>query len=109
MPVCDARTQNGDRAFLHMVIENLFVSGFRSLIHIVLLRCYLRNIGYYRATKFRFKIIRAERLTRMRAPQAARFPRFRGTGERGAVAGRSVGTRHLPRSNVGLWHEEMID
>jgi hypothetical protein len=24
--------------------------------------------------------------------------------ERGAVAGRSVGTRHLPRSNVGLWH-----
>src|ERR1700730_2527645 len=27
------------------------------------LRCYLRNIGYYRVTKFRFKIIRAERLT----------------------------------------------
>ena len=27
MPVCDARTQNGDRAFLHMVIENIFISG----------------------------------------------------------------------------------
>src|SRR5271156_99485 len=39
------------------------------------------------------------------APQAARLPRFRGTRtERGTVAGRTVGTRHLPRSDVGLWH-----
>jgi hypothetical protein len=42
----------------------------------MLLRCYLQNVGYYSAIKFRFKIIR---LTRTRAPQAA-LPRFRGTG-----------------------------
>jgi|HubBroStandDraft_6_1064221.scaffolds.fasta_scaffold1337551_2 hypothetical protein len=29
MPVCDARTQNGDRAFCYMVIENIFISEFR--------------------------------------------------------------------------------
>jgi hypothetical protein len=29
MPVCDARTQNGDRAFSYVVIENIFISGFR--------------------------------------------------------------------------------
>jgi|SRR5271166_2719984 len=67
-------------AFSHMVIENIFISEFRKSDLYYIITIYLRNIGYYRATKFRFKIIRAERLTRKRAPQAARFPRFRGTG-----------------------------
>src|ERR1700738_4019777 len=40
------------------------------------LRCYLRNIGYYRVTKFRFKIIRAERLTY----EDVTIPFARGTG-----------------------------
>src|SRR5580704_5115558 len=35
-----------------MVIENIFISGGSgSLIHIILLRCYLIRIGYYRVTK----------------------------------------------------------
>src|SRR5271169_1403030 len=63
MPVCDARTQNGDRAFLHMVIENIFISGFRKSDPYYVITVLLRNIGYYRVTKFLFKINRAERLT----------------------------------------------
>src|SRR6266480_1622268 len=40
-----------------MVIENIFISGGSgSLIHIILLRCYLLNIGYYRVTKFRNRL-----------------------------------------------------
>ncbi len=36
MPVCDARTQNGDRAFHYMVIENIFNKWAQlSLIYIL--------------------------------------------------------------------------
>src|SRR5580704_14387752 len=42
-----------------------------SLVHIILLRCGLQNIDYYRVTKFRFKIIRAERLTRTRSTSSS--------------------------------------
>jgi hypothetical protein len=61
MPVFDTQIQNGDRAFLYMVIEIILVSRFRKF------GPYYKNIGYYRVTEFRFKIIGAERLTRTRS------------------------------------------
>jgi hypothetical protein len=35
MPVCDARTQNGDRAFSYMVIDNIFISGVQEVYSIL--------------------------------------------------------------------------
>jgi hypothetical protein len=52
MPVCNARTQNGDRAFLYMVIESIFISGFWKSDLYLSLRGYPRNLGYYRVTNF---------------------------------------------------------
>jgi hypothetical protein len=46
-----------------MVIENIFISGFRKSDPYYVITVLLRNIGYYRVTKFLFKINRAERLT----------------------------------------------
>jgi hypothetical protein len=49
MPVFDAQTQNGDHAFIYMVIEIVLISRFRKF------GPYYKNIGYYRVTKFRLK------------------------------------------------------
>jgi hypothetical protein len=57
MPVCDARTQNGDRAFSYMVIENIFISGSGSLIHIILLRCYCETLAIIASLNFCSKSI----------------------------------------------------
>src|ERR1700757_3580375 len=56
MPICDARSQNGDRASFHMVIKNIFISGFRKSDPYYIITIYLLNIGYYRATKFRNRL-----------------------------------------------------
>jgi hypothetical protein len=58
-----SRDQNGDRAFSYIVIENIFISGFRKSDPYYIITVLLKNIGYYRVTKFLFKIDRAERLT----------------------------------------------
>jgi len=64
MPVSDARTQNGDRAFSYMVIENIFISGLRKSDPYYIITVLLRNIGYYRVTKFVFKINEAVTILR---------------------------------------------